>query len=44
MLLSLLINFWILTAFAGSVALVLMVFTYMWFAFKLVLERLKKDE
>lgn len=44
MMMRLLIDFWILTAFAGSVALVLMVFTYMWFAFKAVLERLKKDE
>lgn len=43
-MLRLLINFWILVALLGSVALVVMVFTYMWFAFKAVLERLKKDE
>lgn len=40
-MLRLLINFWILVALLGSVALVIMVFAYMLALFKEMMEKLK---
>ena len=42
MLLRLLINFWILTGFVGSVALVIMVFAFILVLFQIMMERIKK--
>ena len=41
MLLRLMINFWILTGFVGSITLVVMVFAYMLVLFKEMMEKLK---
>lgn len=41
MLLRLLIDFWILAGFIGSIALVAMVFSYMAIMFKNMMEKLK---
>ena len=43
MLLRLLINFWILVALLGSVALVIMVLSYLLVLFKEMMEKLRKD-
>ena len=43
MLLRLLINFWILTGFVGSVALVSMVFAFILVLFKEMMEKLRKN-
>lgn len=42
-MLRLLINFWILVALLGSVALVIMVFAYMLVLFKEMMEKLRKN-
>ena len=42
MLLRLLINFWILTGFVGSVALVIMVFAFILVLFQIMMEKLRK--
>ena len=42
-MLRLLINFWILTALLGSVALVVMVLSYLLVLFKDMMEKLRKD-
>ena len=42
MLLRLMINFWILTGFVGSVTLVVMVFAFILVLFQIMMERIKK--
>lgn len=42
-MLRLLINFWILVALLGSVALIIMVLAYLLVLFKEMMEKLRKD-